>query len=67
MKGRDSFDDEVEDWTGREVEATVEAIDFLTVSTAAALANEAFELRFLASALRLTSRLVCAEVEQLWS
>jgi hypothetical protein len=55
LKGIESFeslDDEVEGWTAREVEATVEA--FLTASTAAAPATDVFELRFLTPVLRLT-------------
>jgi len=72
LKGKDGLpvDDETEDWAGREVEATAEVIDFLTASTAAAPASEAFESRFLAPVLRLASRPVvldCAGVQQLWS
>jgi len=70
LKEKDGLDDEIEDWAGREVEGTAEVIDFLTASTAAAPASEAFELRFLAPVLMLASRPVeldCAGVQQSWS
>lgn len=50
IESLESLDDDVEGWTVREVEATVEA--FLTASIAAAPATEAFELRFLTPLLR---------------
>lgn len=72
LKGKEALDldDEVEGWAGCDVEATVETIDFLTASTAAAPATEALELTFLAPMVTLGSRLMalgCAGVEQLWS
>lgn len=60
--------EEVEGWTGRDMEAALEAIDL--GSTAAAPATECFKLRFFALVLISTSRLVeldCAGVEQSWS
>jgi len=66
LKGRETLEDEVEGWAGREVEAAVEAIDF----TAAAPATDRFGLVFLVLVLRSTRRLVeldCTGAEQLWS
>jgi hypothetical protein len=65
LKGRESLDDEVEGWTGREVEAAVEGVD---LTSTAAPATDRF--KFLALVLESTSRLkfhCAAGVEQLWS
>jgi len=63
LKGKEDLDGEVEGWTGREVEAVVEVINFLTLFTPAVPVSEAFKLRLASRPVELD----CAEVEQLWS
>lgn len=60
LKGKGGLEDE--GWEGFETLAGIEAlaIDFLTASTAAELADDAFVLRFFAPALRLALKFVKA-------